>query len=86
VRGRNNARATLTWTDNANNETGFTIQRATNEAFTSNLVTTSVGADQTTYTTGNISRNTNYYFRIWATNDAGSSEMVNAMPFPVNTN
>ncbi|MBK8050345.1 MAG: multicopper oxidase domain-containing protein [Anaerolineales bacterium] len=35
----NNATVTLTWTDNANNESGFTVQRATNAAFTQGLNT-----------------------------------------------
>ena len=35
----NNYTATLTWTDNATNETNFTIQRATNLQFTTGLTT-----------------------------------------------
>jgi FtsP/CotA-like multicopper oxidase with cupredoxin domain len=85
LQGNSNARVTITWTDNANNETGFTIQRATNAAFTANLVTSTVGANVTTFTTGNVARNTPYYFRIQATNGAGASAWVNAAPFPITT-
>jgi FtsP/CotA-like multicopper oxidase with cupredoxin domain len=81
----NNDTVSLTWTDNSNNETGFTIQRATNAAFTTGLVTSNVGANVTTFTTGNVSRATSYYFRIQATNAVGTSAWVNATPFPVVT-
>ena len=78
-------RVTLTWVDNATNETGFTIQRATNATFTANLVSASVGANTTTYTTGTLARSTPYYFRIQAINGAGQSTWVNATPFPIIT-
>lgn len=81
----NNARVTLTWTDNADNESGFTIQRASNPTFTTGLVTSTVGANVTSFTTGNVPRNTAYYFRIWATNIAGASALVEATPFPIIT-
>jgi FtsP/CotA-like multicopper oxidase with cupredoxin domain len=80
-----NARITLTWTDNANNESGFTIQRATSAAFTTGLVTATVGANVQTFQTGNLPRNTSFYFRIWATNAVGASNVVIATPFPVLT-
>jgi FtsP/CotA-like multicopper oxidase with cupredoxin domain len=83
----NNDRATVTWTDNSNNETGFRIQRATNASFTGNSVNTSTvnTANITTFTTGNLSRNTNYYFRVQSFNAAGPSAWVNANTFPVLT-
>ncbi len=66
--GIRNARFTLTWIDNANNETGYTIQRANNATFTAGLVTSTVGANVTTFTTGTVRRNptTPYYFRVRA--------------------
>ena len=81
----NNARVTLTWTDVATNETGYRIQRATNAAFTANLVTSTVGANVTTFSTGNLARNTPYYFRVQAFNGAGPSAWVNANPSPILT-
>ncbi|MBE0598144.1 MAG: multicopper oxidase domain-containing protein [Desulfuromonadales bacterium] len=80
-----NARITLTWVDHANNETGFILQRATDAAFTANLVSTTLAANATTFNTGNVARNTAYYFRIQAINGAGPSAWVNATPFPITT-
>jgi FtsP/CotA-like multicopper oxidase with cupredoxin domain len=81
----NNDRATVTWTDNSNNETGFRIQMATNSGFTTGLVTSTVGVNVKTFTTGNIKRATNYYFRVQSYNASGTSVYVNATPFPVLT-
>jgi hypothetical protein len=67
----NNKRAVLTWTDNSLNDTGFTIQRSTNSAFTGALTTFSVGPNVTT--TSNRIGNTNqtYYYRVFASNTVG---------------
>ena len=78
----NNERVTVTWTDNSNNESGFLVQRATNPAFTQNLVTYPVGAGTTTFTTPNIAR-IQYYFRVIAFNVIGQSAPVDATPFPL---
>ena len=83
--GNRNARATITWTDVATNETAYVIEFATDLAFTANLVTATVNAGTTTYTTGNINRNTPYYFRVKAINGVGQSLPVNAYPFPLLT-
>ncbi len=81
----NNDRATVAWTNPAgNNQTGFTIQMANNAAF-NNPTTSNVAATATSFTTGNIPRNTALYFRIQATNAAGASAWVNATPFPITT-
>jgi len=86
IASKRNAKVTLVWTDNADNETGFTIERCTNATFTGpNLVSVNVGANITAYTTGNIERNTPYYFRIRSNNSVGSSVWVNADPLPVTT-
>jgi titin len=85
VVNNNNARAILNWTDNASNETGFTIQRARNSTFTNQLVTSNVAANVTTFTTANLSRGTRYWFRVRANNQLGSSGWVNATPFPLIT-
>ena len=79
-----NDRVTLTWLDVAT-ETGYTIQRATNSTFTANLVTSTVAANTTTFTTGNVPRFTPYYFRVQAFNGAGVSAWTNATPFPITT-
>ena len=86
IASKRNAKVMLTWADTSNNESSFTIERCTNATFTGpNLVTVTVGANTTTYTTGNVLRNTPFYFRIRANNGAGSSAWTNAVPFPVYT-
>ncbi len=83
----NNRTVILTWTDNSNNETGFTIQRATNAQFTSGLNTVTVAANTTALTQTGLSRNTSYYYRIRANNGTIIfSAWVNATPFPITTN
>ena len=77
----------LSWTDNSGNETGFTIQRASNATFTSGLNSATVGADVTTLTQTGLSRNTGYWYRIRANNGAVvSSPWVDGTPFPITTN
>ena len=82
----NQRRVVLTWTDSSNNETGFTIQRATDAAFTTGLNTQNVGANVTTVTQSGLVRNTDYYYRIRANNVVGSSAWVLATPSPIHTN
>jgi hypothetical protein len=71
---------TLGWVDNAANETGYTIQRATNATFTTGLVTTAVpGAvtvSPTSYVLSGMTKGTKYFFRVAATNAAGTSAYV----------
>ena len=67
----------LTWRDNSDNETGFTIQRATNSGFTNGLTTITVGANVTTYTDTAVLANTMYYYRVQAFNDIDSSAYSN---------
>jgi hypothetical protein len=76
---------TLTWTDNSTTETGFVIERATDAAFTANVVSVQVGANTTTYRTGNINRYTPYYFIVSAISDVGPSAWAYASPFPIYT-
>jgi len=85
---KNKARSVvLVWSDNSNNETGFTIQRATNSLFTQGLTTVSVGANVTTLTQTGLTRNTQYWYRIRANNGTIIFTVwVNATPFPIVTN
>ena len=76
---------TVSWADLSNNESGFRVQRATNPAFTTGVVTKTVATNVTTFTTGNVSRNRDFYFRVQAYNGTGASAWVNAEPFPVHT-
>jgi hypothetical protein len=86
--GNGNSRSViLTWQDLSNNETGFTIQRATNSTFKSGLSTVAVATNATTLTQTGLSRNTAYYYRIRANNgNFVFSAWVNAAPFPITTN
>ena len=71
-----NAIVMLAWTDNATNETGFAIQRASNVGFTTGLVTTPVAANSTSWLSGNLARATTFWFRVAATNAVGSSAWI----------
>ena len=84
---KNKARSVvLIWTDNSNNETGFTIQRATNASLP-RASPPNVGANVTTLTQASLSPNTQYWFRIRANNGAIIfTGWVNATPFPITTN
>ncbi len=80
-------RIVISWQDVSNNETGFTIQTATNAAFTSNVTNLTVAPNTTTYTQIVLSRNTNFYVRVRANNGTQLfSGWVNANPFPIRTN
>jgi FtsP/CotA-like multicopper oxidase with cupredoxin domain len=66
-----NRRVTLNWIDKSIKETGFTIQRATNSAFTIGLTTfnapAAAGSGTTvTYTDTTVANNTSYWYRVWA--------------------
>ncbi len=65
------SRVDLTWTDNANNETGFGIERSTDgSAFTQVAL---LGANVTTFGDPGLSGATTYYYRAYAFNDTGAS-------------
>jgi hypothetical protein len=72
---------TLGWTDNATNETGYTIQRATNATFTTGLVSTAVpgavAGGTTSYVLNGLTPvGTKYFYRVAATNAVGTSGYV----------
>ena len=72
----NNAtQVVLNWTDNANNETGFIIERRTGTGAWVQLNT--VSANVTTYTDNTVSPSTSYTYRVIATNSAGNSASSN---------
>jgi hypothetical protein len=56
----------LSWS-NIPSETGFTIQRATNAAFSSGLTTSTTGANVTTFNSTALSAGTTYYYRVRGT-------------------
>jgi hypothetical protein len=85
--GNKSRSVVLNWIDNSNNETGFTIQRATNSLFTQGLTTTTVAANVNTLTVSGLAVNTQYWFRIRANNGTIIYTIwVNATPLPIRTN
>jgi hypothetical protein len=73
-----NDAVTLNWSDNSNNENGFTIQRAANPAFTGILATATVAAGVTTFSQ-NAARLKTFYYRVQATNGVGASGWSNVL-------
>jgi fibronectin type 3 domain-containing protein len=65
----------VTWTNNATDQTGFQLDRATNPGFTQNLVTQSLPgtANAFTDTAAGLVPGGTYYYQIRATNAAGAS-------------
>ena len=76
VSGNNtNRRATLTWSEpdpGVANKTGYSVQRAEDPTFTTNLVTTPLGL-LTTFTDPIGRSTTPYFYRVAATNTIGST-------------
>jgi titin len=65
----------LTWTDNSNNEQGFAIERSLDGTTFAQLAT--VGPNVNTYSDTGLRGNTNYYYRVRASNGAGNSPYSN---------
>lgn len=63
----------LAWTDNSGNETGFQIRRATDSAFTQNVVTSAVGANVRTFQATGLAAGKTYYFQVRAVNATATS-------------
>lgn len=61
----------LAWTDNASDENAFNIERS--EDGTTFSALTTVGADVTAYNNTGLTESTTYYYRVSASNDAGTS-------------
>ncbi|NMB77374.1 MAG: fibronectin type III domain-containing protein [Myxococcales bacterium] len=61
---------TLAWNDNANNETGFSIERLNGTTWT---VLTTTGANVVTYVDSSLTPSTNYSYRVRAVNNYGTS-------------
>jgi len=72
----------LTWSDNANNESGFYIERSTGTGF---VQIASVGANITTYSDNGLSAATTYQYRVSAHNTSGNSGYSNQASATTNT-
>ncbi|MBL7851202.1 MAG: fibronectin type III domain-containing protein [Cyclobacteriaceae bacterium] len=69
---------TLTWTDNAGDETGFKIERAI-VGGTGYTEIATVGANVTTYQNTGLTATTTYTYRVRAFNNSGNSAFSNAV-------
>ena len=67
----------LAWTDNANNETGFKIERCKGATCTNFALIATVGANVTSYSNTGLAANTTYRYRIYAYNAGGNSAYSN---------
>jgi hypothetical protein len=67
----------LSWTDNANNESGFQVERSTDSANFAIIGTTAANA--TGYSDGMVISGTNYFYRVAAFNAGGNSGYSNAI-------
>ena len=63
----------LSWTDNANNETAYKVERATASTGPWTEIAGSLAAGSTAYTAAGLDASTTYYFRVRAGNSAGDS-------------
>jgi mono/diheme cytochrome c family protein len=72
-------RVDLTWTDASNNEAGFVVQRATNTAFTTGTTSFTTAPNTSTYSDTAVAAGTSYYYRVSASNTAGSSAPSNTV-------
>ena len=70
-----NSQINLAWTDNANSESGFQIERSLDG--TTFTPTATVPANVTTYSNSGLSTATTFYYRVQATNVAGGSAWSN---------
>ena len=77
------AQINLTWTDNSSNEDGFYIDRASDSGFSSNVLTSTVGANVRTFSAMGLSASSTYYFRLRAYNSMGPS--ANSAPASATT-
>jgi Ca2+-binding RTX toxin-like protein len=69
----------LTWKDNATNETGFVVDRATSSTFASGVVSTALPANTTSAAATGLVAGTTYYFRVRAANGTVSSAPSNVV-------
>jgi fibronectin type 3 domain-containing protein len=66
----------LAWTDNATNETGYTVERSTDGGLTFNLLA-SLPADSTSYPDTSVALEIKYSYRVYAFNGSGNSAYSN---------
>jgi hypothetical protein len=67
----------LSWTDNANNETGFYVERCKGSTCTNFARIATLGASVTSYSNTKLTANTTYRYRVQAYNASGTSSYSN---------
>jgi len=68
-----NQRIDLSWKDNSSSEANFVIERSTTSSFSSSTtVTSTVPANTTSYRDTALTRNTTYYYRVFAVDSSGT--------------
>jgi fibronectin type III domain protein len=67
----------LSWTDNSNNESGFSIERCLGNNCTNFVQIAQVGANVTSFNNTGLARNTRYRYRVRAFNATGNSGYSN---------
>jgi titin len=82
--GGTTARVNMTWTDNANNENRYVVQRAPDASFTTGVVNVNLAAGTQSYAFTGLTRGTTYYIRIMAQSVYGGT-WVALNPTPIIT-
>ena len=67
----------LSWIDNADNETGYKIERCQDAGCSSVVEIATLGLNATTYSDTGLSGNMTYYYRVYAYNGGGNSDYSN---------
>jgi hypothetical protein len=67
----------LAWTDNADNETGFRIERCSGVGCSDFAQVATVAANVTSYSNTGLTASTSYSYRVGATNAGGNSDYSN---------
>ncbi|HET6250034.1 MAG TPA: ELWxxDGT repeat protein [Tepidisphaeraceae bacterium] len=75
----------LSWADNSNNETGFTLQRSLVANFSTIDATFTLAANATAYSDTTVAPSLTYYYRIRSFNAAGNSAFAAVGPVVVPT-
>ncbi len=75
-----NGQVTLSWKDNADNETGFQVERSTDGSVFTVLTTTA--ANTTKYKDAKAQKGQTYYYRVAAKNSVGLSSYSDTVTTP----
>jgi subtilisin family serine protease len=67
----------LSWADNANDETGYTVERCTGASCTGFAPIATLAANTTSYQNTGLAASTTYRYRVFASNSAGNSGSSN---------